>query len=341
MDIIKEVDFRKEIKTKPRTGYLFFGEEDYMKNFAISTAVEAITPDPSFAFFNEIRLDPLTYTPDALLDAMMPLPMMADRKILILTGLDLNAMRTHETDALCAVLAQLEEYDYNTLILSAAADRFDAGTLPKRPSPLFKKLSEHLTPVQFDRNTPSKLSAWLGKHFSHNGVTASPEVCALLIDRCGRDMFNLASETDKLSFFVLANGRNEVTKEDVMNVAIPATEYDAFAFTNAIGARKREEALNILNDLRRRKADPAHIMSEITKTVCEMTSVAIMKEDGMTSKEISDTLKIHEYRVSIILKNNVRVAMCKNMVERCRDADLELKSSSDGYAVLEKLICTI
>jgi hypothetical protein len=29
------------------------------------------------------------------------------------------------------------------------------------------------------------------------------------------------------------------------------------------------------------------------------------------------------------------------MTERCREADLELKSSGDGYGAIEKLICSI
>ncbi|MBQ8409765.1 MAG: DNA polymerase III subunit delta [Clostridia bacterium] len=341
MNIIKESDFRKEIKSKPGTGYLFFGEEDYMKSFALSTATEAISPDPTFGFFNEIKLDSFSYSPEALLDAIMPLPMMADRKLIVLSGIDFNAMKQGELDALCSVLSQLEDYDYNTLIINTSADRFDPGILPKRPSAMLQKLSEHLTAVNFEKNTPAKLAAWVGKHFEHNGVSASPEICALTIDRCGRDMFNLASETDKLAFYVKASGRSEVTREDVMRVAIPAAEYDAFAFTNAIGARKKEEALDILRDLRQRKADPIIIMSEITKTVCDMSAVALMNAEGATVREISDALKIHEYRVSIILKNNVKPAMCRHMTERCREADLELKNSGDGYAVLEKLICTI
>lgn len=341
MNIIKESDFRKEIKSKPTTGYLFFGDEDYMKSFAVTTASQAISPDPTFAFFNEIKLDSFSYSPEALLDAMMPLPMMADRKLIILSGLDFNAMKQNELDALCTVLSQLEEYDYNTLIINTSADRFDPGILPKRPSSMLQKLSEHLTAVNFEKNTPAKLAAWVGKHFEHNGVKASPEVCALTIERCGKDMFNLASETDKLAFYVISQGRDEVTRDDVIHIAIPAAEYDAFAFTNAIGARKKDEALDILRDLRQRKADPIIIMSEITKTVCDMSAVATLSADGLTSREISEILKIHEYRISIILKNNIKPDMCRHMTERCREADLELKTSADGYTVLEKLICTI
>ncbi len=341
MEIIKESDFRKEIKSSPRSGYLFYGEEDYMKSFAIKTAVDAICPDPSFAFFNEIRLDSLTYSPEALLDALMPLPMMAERKLVLVTGLDFGAMRQSEIDNLVSVLSQLEDYDYNTLIISTASDRFDAGRSPKSPSALLKRLGEYLVPVNFEKNTPARLTAWVGKHFEHNGVKASPAVCSAVIDYCGRDMFNLSSETDKLSFYVRNQGRDQVSLEDVKYVSTPAAEYNAFAFTNAIAARKKDEALEILSDMKMRRVEPVVVMGEISKTVCDMASVATLKADGLTVKEVSEVLGIHEYRVSLMFQSNVRADMCKNLIARCRAADLELKRSYDGYAAIERLICTI
>ena len=341
MEIIKEADFRKEIKSEPRTAYLFVGDEDYMKSFAVTTAINAISPDPSFAFFNEIKLDSISYSPEALLDAMMPLPMMADRKLIIVSGLDFNSMRQSEIDALCNTVAQLEEYDYNTLIINVPADRFDIGNYPKRPSSLLLKLAEHVTPVVFEKNTPSRLVAWVGKHYEHNGVTADSEVCALTVEICGRDMFNLSSETDKISFFVKSQGRDRVEKNDVREIAVPSAEYDAFAFTNAIAARKKAEALNILRELKAKKTDPIIIMGEITKTVCEMTSMVMLSSDGLTTREISDALRIHEYRITMTLKNAPSLDTCRNILARSREADLELKSSRDGFAVLEKLICTI
>ena len=341
MKLIKESDFRREIKQNPDKAYLFFGEEDYMKAYAVNLASETISPDPSLSFFNEIKMDSFSYSPDSLLDAMMPMPMMADRKLILITGLDMGAMRPGEIDALCSSLEQLEDYDYNTVIISVASDRLDPGILPKRPSALLKKLAEHMTLVNFEKNTPAKLAAWVGKHFEHNGVSADASVCAFTVERCGRDMFFLASETDKAAYYVKANGRDTVTREDILNVTIPAAEYDAFALTNAIGARKRDAAIDILKELKFRKTDPIVIMGEITRAVCDMTSVITLSKDGLTQPEISSVLKIHEYKISLILKNPLSVDVCHNMLARCREADLELKSSGDGYSVIEKLICTI
>ncbi len=339
--IIKEADFRKQIKCAPAAGYLFFGDEDYMKKYALDTAIAAISPEPAFAFFNEIRLDSFSYSPDALIDALMPAPMMADRKIVVLSGIDFTSIKPGELDSLCKALDSLSEFDYNTLIINTSKDRFDPGLLPKKPSAALQKLSEHLIPVQFEKNSPARLSSWLSKHFEHNGVTASPGICALIIERCGRDMFNLASETEKLSFYALSHGRSEVTREDVLTVTAPVGEYDAFAFTNAIGARRREEALEILSDMKGRRLEPIYIISEITRTVCEMLTVAILRADGLTQREISEETRIHEYRVGIMMRTLPSEHMCKLMLERCSAADREIKSSREGYAVLERLICTI
>ena len=63
LTILKEADFRKALKTAPTGGYLFFGEEDYMKSASLRMARQGITEaDPAMATFNDIRLDGLDFT---------------------------------------------------------------------------------------------------------------------------------------------------------------------------------------------------------------------------------------------------------------------------------------
>ncbi len=341
MNIIKEADFRREIKSSPAKAYLLFGEEDYLKSHALAAAKAAISPDSTLSMFNEFKLDALSYSASALLDAIMPAPMMADKKLVTITGLDLNSMKPGEVDALCSALATLDEYDYNTVIISVASDRFDYGTLNRRPAKTLVKLSEFLTPVYFEKISPARLVSWVGKHYAHNGVNASPEVCALTIERCGRDMFTLSSETDKISFYVLSQGRDTVTQSDVTAASVPSAEFDTYALSNALTAGNREAALAVLGDMKFRRVEPIIIMSEIVSNICDALSIELLALDGLTSREISEMLKIHEYRVSLILRSRRGIDRLKVMLERCRAADLEIKSFSDGYSVLEKLICTI
>ena len=344
MDILKEVDFRKELKSTPRTGYLFFGDEDYLKTFAVKQARELLCPDPSFAFFNEMKLDAVDFDPQKLLDALMPMPMMADRKLITLTGLNFNTMRQSDLDALCEVLSLLTEYDYNLLIVVASAESLAPGYLPKRPSAALKKLGEHLTPVHFERCTTAKLAAWVQKHFSHNGVTASDTFCMRFPEYCGHSMYLLANEIDKLSYYVLSHGRTDVTDEDMRLVCTSTDEYDAFAMTNAVMEGRPEEALAILADYRFRRVEPTIISAEISRTICDMLAVRTMTGEGTPATEIASVLDLKsEFKVKLYQKalRSVSEERLRRALDACLDVDRLLKNSPNGYDPLEKLICQL
>ena len=345
LTILKEADFRKALKTAPTGGYLFFGEEDYMKSAAIRIARESVTAaDPAMAAFNDIRLDGLDFTPAALLDALTVPPMGAERKIITVTGLNLSTLRAAEMDKLCEALSEIPDYPYNLVILSAAADTFDPGNLPKKPSEALTAFAEYLTPVWFERNTPAKLAGWVQKHYLHGGVQAEPRLCQFTIEYCGRNMFTLAGEVDKVAGDVRAHGRDTLTEADIRAAAIPAMEYDAFAFTNAIMERRRADALDILSDLKLRRVEPLYILSEVSRVVCDLLAVRAMADGGRTAAEIGSELKMHEYRVGLYLKQSRKtdLALLRNAVTAAEAADRALKrSAADGYGVIERLICTL
>ena len=345
LNILKEADFRKELKSAATGGYLFFGEEDYMKAASIRMARQSVAEaDPAMAAFDDVHLDGLDFTPAALLDALAVPPMGGSRKVITVTGMNFNTLRAADLDKLCEALAEINDYPYNLVIFSAAADALDGGNLPKKPSDLLTTLGEYLRPVYFERNTPAKLAGWVQKHYLHNGVQASPAVCQFTVEFCGRNMFTLAGEIDKVSFYVLAKGRNLAAEEDVRTAAIPAMEYDAFAFTNAIMERRRADALDILSDLKLRRVEPLYILSEVSRVVCDLLAVRAMADGGRTVAEIGSELKMHEYRVGLYLKQarKTDLALLRNAVTAAEAADRALKrSAADGYGVIERLICTL
>ena len=342
-EIIKEADFKKEIKSTPRPVYLFFGDEDYLKSFSLKLARDTLCPDPSFAFFNDIRLDAVGFESAALVDALMPMPMMEERKIVTLTGLNFNTMRQGELEELCTAMEALDEYDYNTLIVVAAADCLNPGILPKRPSQTLTKLAEHLTPVQFERCGTQKLAAWVQKHFAHNGVAADSAFCQAFPEYCGHSMYVLAGEIDKLSYYVLSHGRTTVTEKEMRLVCTPAAEYDAFAFTNAIMEGKSEMALAILADYRFRRVDPLIILGDVSRVICDMLAVKEMCDEGLTNAQISSVLKLHEFKVGLYRKSIAASSPTRlfRALDACLDADKALKLSQTGYAPLEQLICAL
>ena len=339
--LLKDADFRKELKSEPAAGYLLFGEEDYLKNISLDFARQTLCPDEGTRTFNEIILDALDFTPERLLDALSTLPMFSDRKVIVLRGLNFNAMRQNEVEGLCRVLEQLPDYDYNTLLLSVAADALDEGYLPKKPSALLARLSEHLRPVRYERCTPAKLSGWVARHFEHNGVVASPELCARVIELCGRSMHTLASEIDKISYYTRSHDRTTLDAADITAAACITVEYDAFAFANALSDRNHAQALAILSDMKFRRVEPTVILGEVIRVNCDMLAVRRMADEGRTAAEMARVLGIHEYRVSLYLKSASRrsIEQLQAAVAACVQADVTLKNSPQGYLALERLIC--
>jgi len=338
--ILTDAEFRRSL-ANPDTGYLLFGEEDYLKLHALDTARQAILPDPSFAAFNEIRLDALDCTPARLIDALTPLPVMAERKLITVTGMDLASMRAPDVDRFCTLMASLPDYPHNCVVVVVPNEGMDVGYLPKRPSALLARLAEVLTPVQYNRVSPQKLAGWAIKHFTHGGVAAAPEAAAFLIDYCGRDMFTLSAEIDKLCAYVLAHGREAVTVDDIREVACAGIEYDAFAFSNAIMEGRRADALAALAVLRHRRTDPILLLGEVIRTWSEMLSVRLLTAEGKRPEEIASITRLHGYRIGLYQRaasaiDDVRL---RRAIALCAEADAELKRSPQGYAAIERLVC--
>lgn len=343
MEIIKEDAFRKEIKKGLSGGYLFFGDEDYMKAYSVGAARAAVCGDETFALFNDMKIDVMDYSAGALLDALMPMPMMTDMKLVTVNGLNVSALKAKEIDDLCDVLATLTEYNYNVLIISVPATMIEEGNLPKYPSPILKKLGEYLKLVHFEPVSGAKLVSWVGKHFTHNGAEASPEVCSFLINYAGRSMYTLANETEKLSYYVLSNGRKTVTKDDVLKVSIAEITTDAFTLANAILDGRSEDAMGALAAMKFRRVDPIVLLGEVSRVICDLVSIKALADEGCPIGEIAMTLKMNEYKTKLYAQGaaNKSRQKLKEALDLCADADLSIKTSQQGYLVIEKLICSI
>ena len=351
IEIMKEDAFRKQLKKGLSGGYLFFGNEDYMKAFDLKAAREAVCSDETFAIFNDVRIDALDYSASALLDALISPPMMTDQKIVTVSGLDVGSMRQDALNDLFEALAELKKYDYNVLIISVPAGLIEEGNPSKKMlSAILKRFSEHLTLVHFEQVSGARLASWVAKHFEHNGVVASPAVCNELISYCGKSMYVLSEETEKLAFYALWNGRSEITSEDIKKVSVAELTMDAYALANAILDGRNEDAVKALEVMKFRRIEPLIVLGELSTAICDLAEIKALADQGLPLGEIvnafnankrvkSSEYKIRLYANSSAMKSQKRI---KRAIELCSAADISLKSSfNQGYMAIERLICTL
>ncbi len=341
-EMIKEADFRRALPNVGGHAYLFFGEEDYLKASAIREARKILCPDAAFAAFDDVTIPFEEFSPDKLLDAMMPPPMAAQSRLILLSGMDFSRPRQEDINGLLEVLALLSEYDYNTVIAEVPAGMLDEGYLPKRPSATLKKLAEEFTPVRFEKVAGARLAAWVGRHFAHCGVTASLAVCNKMIELAGSDMYTLAGEVDKVAFFVLSQDRKEVNEADLLRVVSRALSSDAFALSNALLAGDTRAALDALAVLKFERAEPTAVLSEISRTFADLFATRVLLDAGKNSDEIASALRVHAYKAGLFVRAVSRSDMGKltRALDLAAAADAELKRGSGGFDTVEKLICS-
>jgi DNA polymerase-3 subunit delta len=348
MDIITNADFNKKIKTDADGYYLFYGEEDYLKAHAIKALKDAMGIDESLEIFNYVTLDVLDYSADKLIDILSMPPMMAEKKLVVVTGLNIKKMSSRanasEFNDFLDALGHLNEFDYNVFVLSIPNGNITEELPKKAPTGALKTLADILQPVKFEAPTPAKLALWAVRHFEHHGISANAQDCSLLVDYCGKNMFTLTGEIEKLALYARAKGRNELLREDITTVCTAEMEYGAFEFSNAILDGRKGEALSILSVMKFKQIDPLIIMGELSGIFSDLLKIKIMLLTGKNNQQISAETGINIHKVGIYVTSARRMELdrLRAIVSMATDVDLAMKYRYDsGYLHLEKLICSL
>ena len=348
MNIISNLDFTKKIKSNPDGNYLFYGEEDYLKSHAIKSLKEAMGIDEALEIFNFIQIDVLDYTPDRLIDTLSMPPMMAERKLVVLNGLNIkkmsNKQNISEYNEFLDALAHLEEFDYNNFVLVLPHGNITEELPKKAPTGALKELSEILQLVKFESPTPQKLCAWALRHFEHHGIKVTQSECALLVEYCAKDMFTLSNEIEKLALYARFHGRDYVTKDDIPLICSAEMEYGAFEFSNAIMSGRKNDALSILSVMKFKQIEPLMIMGELSGIFSDLLKIKVMLLSGKTNQQISAETGININKIDIYANSARRMELerLQKAIALTREADISMKSRYDsGYFNIEKLICSL
>ena len=335
-----ESEFKGELKAL-HGGYLFFGGEDYLK-YTYSREVKKAVLDGSFDEFNHIVIYAEEYNPSALSNAIFTLPMMAEKKLVELRGVDFNAMKKDDISALEDVLATLSENDHTILLIRADNEYFNPGRLPKAPSEIYKMMAKYLTAVEFEFPTIQRLRSWILRHFSQGKIEFDATLCDYLVTMCGHDMWTLSKEIDKLCTYAKQNQLNEIKKEEIDFICCKTIEFDDFQLTNALLDKNKEM---IFETLRRQKSahePPQVILASVVRLYTDILVVNRLYKSGMNKGQIASAINMHEFRVSKYLASisGIGEKKLERCLELCKEADIKSKSSSNvtGYIAIERLI---
>ena len=336
--IMTDTEFKRLLAdpAKLRGGYLFWGDEELVKARYAASCGEAVCDE-----FSRVTLDGIETTPEALDDALSSMPMMSDVNFVYLRSAKVGSWKDKVLDAYLDVFERAKAYAETVFIVSVDGDEADFGTPSKnKPSALYKKLAEVLTPVEFAKKGGAQLRRWVERHFLAAGLTPDYDAAETLIAIAGQDMFTLTGECAKITAYAKAHGASSVTADMIRETASPDLSEEAFELANAVLAGDKPRALEALAGSKLRREEPIAVLASVSRTMSDMLAVAILASEGMSASEIAKKLKMHEYKTGLYLKSaGTDTERLKRRLKRCLEADVALKSTNLGYIAIERLIC--
>jgi DNA polymerase III subunit delta len=157
-------------------------------------------------------------------------------------------------------------------------------------SPLLKAAEQHGKILQSMLPKGAAIESWITRRAKSIGVSISAEAAALLANYIGNQLRLLANELDKLATY--AGSGETIGADDVRRLSAQAQEARIFDLTDALAARKRKTALDILHDLLSDGEPPLRLISTITSQVRSLLLVKELSQKGMRAAQIAETIGI-------------------------------------------------
>ena len=339
---VKGDDFYKKVKggTWIENAVMLYGEEEYMKHNARRLLERTVCPDDSFREMNLIKFDTLDYSPEALSDSFASAPVLSERKLVIVSGLDIDGMREGEFNALLSAIDSVNDYDGNFFALVVPADKLTyVGRAEKLKR--FNKLCELLRPIIFEKYTTQRLIPWCRMHFEADGCEAEPELIKQFISYVSDDMSILDGEIRKLCCYVRASGRTEPTFDDVEAVCTSYEDFGVFDLMNAILSGNRTLALRIIRRKKEDRIEPVIVLAEISNVIYDIIAIKSMIASGMSRDEIAALTRLKDYPLRLRTEAAYKFSseLLSALLKEIMTADRNLKSGISGYGGIEKIVC--
>jgi DNA polymerase III subunit delta len=176
------------------------------------------------------------------------------------------------------------------------------------------------------------LQRWVAEQFQVHGATIEPEAARLLVELVGEDLYELATEIDKLATWA---GGERVAVDDVERLVAARGETTSFALTDAWGARDVAGVLRASESMLERSGDPysktiPRLLGVLGSHVSRIRECQALEAGGVSAKDAAARLKRNPYYVGKLYAQarNFSPEELSEVTVRLADLDHALKGGS-------------
>lgn len=317
--------------------YLFFGEEDYIKDTYISRIKNILLKD-DFSGLNYIQYDEIPNLND-FTDAVESVPVMCEHKIILLNSLNLISatLKKDLKNSFAEIFEDLP--DYTTVIIKEAST---AGK--SKASPIYKIADKLGAAVECSLLEHSDMMLFINKEIGKRGKKISREDLSYLLSLCDGTINSALSESEKICSYL---GENDVINRcDIDLLVKKPIEDKVFELFDYIIGRKKAEAYRALNDLKllKNQHSPGQIFSIICDNFMNMLIVLNNTKEGISQDKTVELLDLPPNRAFVVRKlqrqsKATDAVRLKKIIHRLSEMDTKIKTGiMDPYYAIEEII---
>ncbi len=206
---------------------------------------------------------------------------------------------------------------------------------------LFRFLKKKAKHQEFRLLQGEKLRDWIKKEFEKYETKIEERAITALIDYVGNDIWRLANEIKKL---VSYKKRSAVEEKDVKVLVKPKIETNIFKTIDAIAAKNKKRALQLIDEHLEKGDSPLYILSMINYQFRNLLIVKGLVEEYKPYKVILKKTGLHPFVVKKTYSQSKKFTLneLKKIYQKIFKVDLDIKTGKiDPRLGLEILISKI
>jgi DNA polymerase-3 subunit delta len=176
------------------------------------------------------------------------------------------------------------------------------------------------------------LQRWVGEQFQVHSGKIEPEAARVLVELVGEDLYELATEIDKLATWAAGE---RVGVDEVERLVAARGEATSFALTDAWGARDIAGVLRASESMLERSGDPysktiPRLLGVLGSHVSRIRECQALEASGVSAKDAAVRLKRNPYYVGKLYAQarNFSPEELREVTVRLADLDHALKGGS-------------
>lgn len=338
MPYLQDEDLFRQLKDNNIANmYFLYGQENYFIFQAVSHIKKRVVNE-SFEGFNLNYIDGEKIDLSKFEDMTDLLPMMADKRLIIIKDLDLDKFSKNDSKKFLEIVNNISE----TTVLLVYQDLISVNL---KKSYKYKKFADIIAKngvvCDFALKDKQTLKRKLCQRARKSYIQLDMETADILVERCSSSYMVLVNELDKLINYV---GEGEITKKHIDECSIKSIDSSVFNLAKAILSNNYDKAYSLLDELLYLRQEPVAILSALSLVFADIYRA---KCGVIASKSAQDIVTDFKYKRNrqFAVKNAIRdvkrfsASHIRYCIGVLYNADIQLKSSKlDNRLILEQML---